>query len=238
MATSPIPKVLVIDDDAALRKLIHRYLTENGMSVQHTDDGSEGLLMARESKPDLVIVDGVMPGMDGVTFCRILKKEPFAAGIAVILMTGQLTEDKDMVHGLETGADDYLLKPFGLSVLLARVRAVLRRYSASGDESGKLKKHGLELDPAGRTVKVRGREIPMTRKEFDLLAVLAEKAGRVLSVPFLLETVWGYDPADYNDPGTVEVHVSHLRKKLGPVLAKRLVNVHGRGYKFDDASGN
>lgn len=236
MANTSIPKVLVIDDDPALRKLISRYLADNGMSVQHTDDGSEGLLMARESKPDLVIVDGVMPGMDGVTFCKILKKEPFASGIAVILMTGELTEDKDMVKGLETGADDYLLKPFGLSVLLARVRAVLRRYSASADAGEKLSRHGLELDPAGRTVKVRGKEIPMTRKEFDLLAVLAEKSGRVLSVPFLLETVWGYDPADYNDPGTVEVHVSHLRKKLGPALAKRLVNVHGRGYKFDDAA--
>lgn len=236
MGAENLPKILVIDDDAALRKLIHRYLTENGMSVVHTDDGSEGLLLARESKPDLVLVDGMMPGMDGVTFIRVLRKEPFAAGIAVILMTGQMTEEKDMVRGLETGADDYVLKPFGLSVLLARVRAVLRRYSASEDAGSKLKKHGLELDAAGRTVKVRGKEIPMTRKEFDLLAVLAEKAGRVLSVPFLLETVWGYDPADYNDPGTVEVHVSHLRKKLGPALGKRLVNVHGRGYKFDDAA--
>lgn len=236
MAIKTVPKILVIDDDAALRKLIVRYLTENGMSVIHTDDGSEGLLLARDSKPDLILVDGLMPGMDGVTFCRVLRKEPFSAGIGLILMTGQMTEEKDMVRGLETGADDYLLKPFGLPVLLARVRAVLRRYSASADSSEKLSRHGLELDPAGRTVKVRGREIPMTRKEFDLLAVLAEKAGRVLSVPFLLETVWGYDPADYNDPGTVEVHVSHLRKKLGPALGKRLVNVHGRGYKFDDSS--
>lgn len=236
MSADTLPKILVIDDDAALRKLIHRYLAENGMSVVHTDDASEGLLLARESKPDLILVDGMMPGMDGVTFIRVLRKEPFAAGIAVILMTGQMTEEKDMIRGLETGADDYMLKPFGLSVLLARVRAVLRRYSASADAGSKLRKHGLELDAAGRTVKVRGKEIPMTRKEFDLLAVLAEKAGRVLSVPFLLETVWGYDPADYNDPGTVEVHVSHLRKKLGPSLGKRLVNVHGRGYKFDDAA--
>jgi DNA-binding response OmpR family regulator len=233
MGAPAIPKILIIDDDSALRKLVSRYLTENGMSVVHTDDGSEGLLLARDSKPDLILVDGIMPGMDGVTFIRVLRKEPFAVGIAVIMMTGALTEEKDMVRGLEIGADDYVLKPFGLSVLLARVRAVLRRYSAAADSGSKLQKHGLELDPAGRTVKVKGREVPMTRKEFDLLAVLAEKAGRVLTVPFLLETVWGYDPADYNDPGTVEVHISHLRKKLGPALAKRLVNVHGRGYKFD-----
>lgn len=236
MGTNPIPRILIIDDDAALRKLVGRYLTENGMSVVHTDDGSEGLLLARETKPDLILVDGIMPGMDGVTFIRVLRKEPFAAGIAVIMMTGAMTDDKDMVRGLEIGADDYVLKPFGLSVLLARIRTVLRRYSTSADSGSMVSRHGLELDPAGRTVKVKGREIPMTRKEFDLLAVLAEKAGRVLSVPFLLETVWGYDPADYNDPGTVEVHVSHLRKKLGPSLAKRLVNVHGRGYKFDAVS--
>lgn len=236
MSAASMPKILVIDDDAQLRKLVAKYLTDNGLSVQHTDDGSQGLLMARESKPDLILVDGLMPGMDGVTFIRILRKEAFSSGIAVIMMTGEMTEDKDMVRGLETGADDFMLKPFSLPVLLARVRAVLRRYSASADAGSKLSKHGLELDAAGRTVKVRGKEIPMTRKEFDLLAVLAEKAGRVLSVPFLLETVWGYDPADYNDPGTVEVHVSHLRKKLGPALAKRLVNVHGRGYKYDDSA--
>ena len=235
MAEITAPKILVIDDDDQLRKLISRYLTENGMGVIHTDNGSEGLLMARESRPNLVLVDGIMPAMDGFTFCRILKKEPFSAGMPVIMMTGQLTDDKDMVKGLDCGADDYVIKPFGLAVLLARVRAVLRRYSASADSAVKLRKHGLELDPAGRTVKVKGREIPMTRKEFDLLASLAEKSGRVLSVPYLLETVWGYDPADYNDPGTVEVHISHLRKKLGPALAKRLVNVHGRGYKFDAA---
>ncbi|MFI5346584.1 MAG: response regulator transcription factor [Elusimicrobiota bacterium] len=230
------PKILVIDDDDQLRKMIHRFLTDNGMSVIHTDNGSEGLLMARESRPNLILVDGVMPAMDGMTFCRILRKEAFSANMPVILMTGQLTDEKDMVQGLDCGADDYVLKPFGLAVLLARVRAVLRRYSASADSAVKLSKHGLELDPAGRSVKVKGREIPMTRKEFDLLASLAEKAGRVLSVPYLLETVWGYDPADYNDPGTVEVHISHLRKKLGPSLAKRLVNVHGRGYKFDSSN--
>jgi DNA-binding response OmpR family regulator len=235
MSETAVPKILVIDDDGALRKLVVRYLSDAGMSVIHTDDASDGLLLARDSKPDLILVDAMMPGMDGVSFCRVLRREPFSRGMAVVMMTGQMTEEKDMIRGLDTGADDYLLKPFALPVLLARLRAVLRRYSTAEGSSEKLGRHGLELDPAGRTVKVRGKEIPMTRKEFDLLAVLAEKSGRVLSVPFLLETVWGYDPADYNDPGTVEVHVSHLRKKLGPALAKRLVNVHGRGYKFDDS---
>lgn len=228
-------KILVIDDDAVLRKMVHKFLTDSGLNVVHTDNGSEGLLLARESHPDLVLVDAEMPGLDGYSFCRVLKKEAFAASIGVIVMSGKFIAEKDVVTGLECGADDYILKPFSLQVLLARIKAVLRRYSASSKMEVKLKKHGLELDPAGRSLKVRGKVIELTRKEFDLLASLIERPGRVLSVPFLLQNVWGYDPADYNDPGTVEVHVSHLRKKLGPTIAKRLINVHGRGYKFDDA---
>lgn len=228
-------KILVIDDDASLRKMVHKFLTDSGLNVVHTDNGSEGLLLARESHPDLVLVDAEMPGLDGYSFCRVLKKEDFAAAIGVIVMSGKFIGEKDVVTGLECGADDYILKPFSLQVLLARIKAVLRRYSASAKMEGTLKKHGLELDPAGRSLKVRGKLVELTRKEFDLLASLIERPGRVLSVPFLLQNVWGYDPADYNDPGTVEVHVSHLRKKLGPQIAKRLINVHGRGYKFDDA---
>lgn len=228
-------KILVIDDDANLRKMVHKFLTDSGLNVVHTDNGSEGLLLARESHPDLVLVDAEMPGLDGYSFCRVLKKEDFASSIGVIVMSGKFVGEKDVVTGLECGADDYILKPFSLQVLLARIKAVLRRYSASAKMEGKLKKHGLELDPAGRSLKVKGKTVELTRKEFDLLASLIERPGRVLSVPFLLQNVWGYDPADYNDPGTVEVHVSHLRKKLGTAIAKRLVNVHGRGYKFDDA---
>jgi len=109
----------------------------------------------------------------------------------------------------------------------------LSRFQTPAAAAEKLRKFDIELDPSGRTVKIAGKDVPMTRKEFDLLSVLIGKAGRVLSIPYLLETVWGYDPADYNDPGTVEVHVCHLRKKLGPKLAKRIVAITGHGYKFD-----
>src|ERR1039457_3215878 len=126
-----------------------------------------------------------------------------------------------------------MIKPFSLAVLHARIEAVLRRYRTVSEKAANLERCGIELDPAGRTVKVKGKVVALTRKEFDLLATLISKAGTVLSVPYLLETVWGYDPADYNDPDTVEVHVSHLRKKLGPALAKRVVNVLGHGYKFE-----
>jgi DNA-binding response OmpR family regulator len=122
-----------------------------------------------------------------------------------------------------------------MAVMLARLKAVLRRYEAAASSSEAVNKSGIELDAEGRTVKVGGKSIALTGKEFDLLAVLMSKSGRLLSVTYLLETVWGYDPANYNDPGTVEVHVSHLRKKLGARHARHIVNVPGHGYKFDPA---
>ena len=225
-------KILVVDDDDVVRKVVKKYLAGNGFSVVITDNGSEGLLLVREAKPDLILVDAQMPGLDGHSVCRVLKKEAATHHIPVIIMSGAKIEDKDVLAGFEGGADDYVMKPFSMPILMARIQAVLRRYATSPHMESKLRKQGIELDPAGRTVKVRGRALPLTRKEFDLLATLIGKAGRVLSIPYLLETVWGYDPADYNDPLTVEVHVSHLRKKLGPKIAKHIVNVIGHGYKF------
>ncbi len=224
-------KILVVDDEASVRKVVNKYLSAQGFSVVLTDNGSESLILARESRPDLVLLDAEMPGLNGYETCRTLKRS--APNLPVIIMSGSKIAEKDILSGFEGGADDYILKPFSLPILLARVQAVLRRFSASSQMEKKLKKSGIELDPAGRVVKVGGRGVSLTRKEFDLLAALMEKSGRVLSIPYLLETVWGYDPADYNDPGTVEVHMSHLRKKLGPKLAKQLVSVIGHGYKFE-----
>ena len=225
-------KILVVDDDEQVRNLIKKYLIDNSFSVVLTDNGSEGLLLVRESKPDIILVDAEMPGLDGYAVCRVIKKEAASRQIPVIIMSGSRIGDTDVLSGFEGGADDYVMKPFALPILLARIRAVLRRYETATQLETKLKKSGVELDPAGRTVKVSGTPVSLTRKEFDLLATLISKPGHVLSVPYLLETVWGYDPADYNDPGTVEVHVSHLKKKLGPKTAKRIVNVLGHGYKF------
>ena len=226
-------KVLVVDDDKSILAMIKRYVTANGLSCVVTDSGSEALMLVRESRPDLILVDAQMPGLDGHAVCRVLKKEAATQSIPVIIMSGARIAKKDVLAGFSGGADDYITKPFSLAVLLARVQVVARRYKTSVTTEEKLKKYGVELDPAGRTVNVGGRNIPMTRKEFDLLTVLLSKAGRVLSIPYLLETVWGYDPADYNDPGTVEVHICHLRKKLGPKLAKRIVAMTGHGYKFE-----
>ncbi|MBI5201539.1 MAG: response regulator transcription factor [Elusimicrobia bacterium] len=230
-----MPKtILVVDDDPVILKLVRKYFLNSEFVVVSTDNGSEALMLVRESQPNLILVDAEMPGLDGHAVCRVLKQEASTQSIPVIIMSGSRTADKDIVCGLEGGADDYLSKPFALSVLRARILAVLKRCSAAPIADARVRKRGLEIDPAGRTVKVGGKPVSLTRKEFDLLAALISKAGRVLGITYLLETVWGYDPADYNDPRTVEVHISHLRKKLGSALAKRIVNVQGHGYRFDE----
>ena len=229
-------KILVVDDDRAILNLIKKYLAANGLTVMLADNGSDALMLARDSKPDLILCDSAMPGLDGPALCRAIKRDGSRA-VPVVLMSGAHIGDKDVLQGFDGGADDYVLKPFSLPILLARLRAVLRRYEAGQGNEAALLKCGIELDPAGRTVKVGNAPVSLTRKEFDLLAALLSRSGRVLSIPYLLETVWGYDPADYNDPGTVEVHVYHLRKKLGSKIAKLIVNLPGLGYKFDpDAS--
>ncbi len=228
------PKILVIDDDRAILDTLKKFLTSSGFGVVLTDNGSEALLLARDGAPDAVLCDAEMPGMDGYEVCRQLKKRAGTGRMPVIIMSGARVGEQDMVAGFEEGADDYVLKPFSLSVLLARLKAVMRRYDAAASMDETLKRCGIELDPAGRTAKVGNAPVALTRKEFDLLTALLSKSGRILSVPYLLETVWGYDPADYNDAGTVEVHVSHLRKKLGTRHAKHVVNVPGHGYKFDE----
>lgn len=228
-------KILIIDDEDAVCRVLKKYLTNNGFSVVTTNNTSDGLLLVREAQPDLLLVDVNMPGLDGYALCRILKKGMTTRqSPVIIMMSGARMEEKDILAGFEGGADDYILKPFALPIVLARMQAVLRRYLTSSQMEGKLKKCGIELDPGGRTVKVNGNAVSLTRKEFDLLATLIEKSGRVLNIPYLLETVWGYDPADYNDPATVEVHVFHLRKKLGPKVAKHIVSVIGHGYKFEE----
>lgn len=227
-------KILLVDDDAAFRELLSDYLAASGFSVVEADNGAEAVVLSRESKPDIMLVDADMPGLDGHSVCRAVKKDAATRGIPVVIMSGRRIEEDDVVAGLEGGADDYLLKPFPLAVMRARLQTVLRRYHAPRQTSGALKKAGLELDPAGRTVKVEGKSVSLARKEFDLLLTLVGKAGSVLSANYLLETVWGYDPAEYNDPDTVVVHMSHLRRKLGPRIARHIVNMKGVGYKFEE----
>ena len=227
-------KILLVDDDRKMLEVMRRYLENHGFSVIFTDNGSEALLLTRDSRPDIVVTDVEVPGLDGFGLCKAIKCSAETSDIPVIIISGEKVGDMDLVSGYDRGADDYLTKPFAFPVLTAKINAVLRRYAANcGPHAAKIKEQGLELDPAGRTVKVDGRPAALTRKEFDLLLLLLEKKERVLSVPYILETVWGYDMATYDNPHTVETHISSLRKKLGRKFAGRLVNVTGHGYKFE-----
>lgn len=227
-------KILLVDDDRKMLDVMRRYLENHDFTVIFTDNGSEALMLAHDSRPDLVVADVELPGLDGFALCKALKSSPGTARVPVIIISGGRTGDEDIVAGYDKGADDYLTKPFAFPVLTAKINAVLRRYSASsGCGAEKIKAEGLEIDPGARTVKVGGKPAVLTRKEFDLLTLLLEKKGRVLGVPYLLETVWGYDMATYDNPHTVETHISSLRKKLGAKLGKRIESVTGHGYKFE-----
>lgn len=228
------PKILVIDDFEPFRKRVEKNLRADGFAVVCAADGSEGRMLAKELQPDLVLTDAVMPGIDGHTLCRVLKQDPATRHIPVVIMSGEMIEERDVVAGLDGGADDYIAKPFSTKVLLARLRAVLRRFEGGPRREESLKKYGIDLDPAAREVRVEGNRVSLTRKEFDLLALFLSKPGRVLKAGFLLEAIWGYDLADYNDPHTVESHISSLRRKLGERAAQRIVTVRGLGYKLEE----
>ena len=226
-------RVLVVDDDRQSLSFLRTLLEREGYVVDVADRGPEAVLAASDRRPHLILSDVAMPGMGGFSLCRVLRGDRRTAGIPVILMSGVQREEAEQAQGIEQGADDYVLKPFTPRLLMAKVRAVLRRYDVVPDTRELLRAHGLTLDIPAR-VATRGKErIALTRKEFDLLAAFVRKPERVISVPFLLETVWGYDTAEYNDPPTFEPHVSCLRRKLGPRFARRLVSVPGLGYRLD-----
>ncbi|MDA8131433.1 MAG: response regulator transcription factor, partial [Elusimicrobia bacterium] len=210
-----------------------RFLEERGFRVAPAVNGSEAVELARESKPDLVITDAEMKGLDGFTLCKALKETEGFSGVPVIIVSGRKISEEDVLAGYNKGADDYILKPFSFPVLLAKIKAVMRRYEGVAEKTDKINRLGMVIDPSGRTVTVGGSLVTLTRKEFDLLMALITEEGRLLAVPYLLETVWGYDPASYNDPHTVGVHVSSLRKKLGAGIGSHIVSVTGHGYKFE-----
>jgi DNA-binding response OmpR family regulator len=229
-------RVLFVDDDQDSVTVHQLVLSREGYAVEPASSGKQALSAAAARRPDLVVSDIQMPGMDGFELCDRLRKDPRSAGIPILLMSGEYKEETDQLKGLEGGADDYLVKPFTPRYLIAKVKAVLRRFEAPESARKILATHGLSLNVAARTVKVAGKGlIRLTRKEFDLLTLFLERPGRVLTPRILLESVWGYDLADYNDPHTVTVHLCSLRRKLGRALGKRIATVPGMGYRFDPA---
>lgn len=226
-------KILLVDDEADNRRIYGDLLTAEGYVVRLAASGEDAFAAAVESPPDLVLSDVSMPEGDGLALLARLRAEKKTARVPVILMSGVHTHAEAQAEGLDQGADDYLPKPVPPALLRAKIAAVLRRFGADDELDGVLKAQGLELDVTARAATIAGKRVALTRKEFDLLTTFLRKPGRALSIPFLLETVWGYDPADYCDPHTVGVHVSTLRKKIGAKLGGHIVALPGFGYRFD-----
>ena len=225
-----VPRVLVVDDEATIRDIVRRYLTADGFDVVEAADGEEALRQFEDRRPDLVVLDVMMPGMDGLEVLRRLRA---TSGVFVVLLTAK-AEEVDKLVGLSVGADDYLTKPFSPRELVARVRAVLRRQrdaaTSPGDDT--MSFAGLVIDPARREVLRDDAPVELTALEFDLLAALAASPGRVYSRRQLLERVWGWDYV--GDERVVDVHVRNLRRALGDdASAPSIVaTVRGVGYKF------
>ena len=222
-------RILIVEDEATLRETLAYNLTHEGYQVKKSGDGAEALEMARAEKFDLIVLDILLPNLDGLSFCRMLRKEQSTPIIMLTARGGEV----DRIMGLESGADDYIVKPFSLGEFLARVRAVLRRAPSEALRSDRLESDDLVLDLVARRASVGGREIKLSHREFDLLATLVRNKGAVLSRDLLMEQVWGYD--HIADDRTVDVHVRWLREKIetDPSSPQRIVTVRGVGYRFE-----
>jgi DNA-binding response OmpR family regulator len=229
--TDPAPaRVLVVDDEPTIGEVVCRYLQRAGFDTRVAGDGFEALALAAKQAPDLVVLDLMLPGIDGLEVMRRLRQD-HPGRLAVILLTAKDAES-DRVIGLQGGADDYVAKPFSPSELVARVQAVLRRSAAASPGDPPLEVAGVHIDPAGRRVLVRGAEVSLTQREFDLLAFLARHPGQVFSRDRLMDAVWRLPV--YSDTSTVTVHIRRLRAKV-EVDSDRpelIQTVWGIGYRF------
>jgi DNA-binding response OmpR family regulator len=222
--------VLVVDDEPTIAEVVARYLERAGYASSIASDGISAVEQAARLRPDLVVLDLMLPGIDGLEVMRRLRDQD-RARIAVILLTAK-GEESDRVTGLRLGADDYVVKPFSPAELVARVDAVLRRIEPSPAHEPPIELSDLTIDPAGRQVFVRGEEVQLTQREFDLLLFLAHHPGQVFSRNQLMDAVWQY--TFYSDTSTVTVHIRRLRSKieLDPAVPKHIQTVWGVGYRF------
>ena len=226
-----MPKVLLIEDEESLAEALVYQLSREGYDVEHTADGLEGLDRFNTSGADLVLLDLMLPGMSGEDICKSIRR---SSEVPIIMMTAR-DADVDKIVGLELGADDYVTKPFNTRELLARIRAVLRRSAAraGSDRGAVLEGAGIRLDPDRFEVTVRGEPVHLPRKEFELLELLMENAGRVLTRETLIDQIWG--PDYFGDTRTLDVHIKRLRSKFEPEPhePKHLTTIRGLGYKFN-----
>ncbi len=230
-------KILAVDDDAALVRLIDQTLTSKGYEVLKANDGQEALRLLFVHRPDLVLLDVVMPGMDGWQTCSRIRD---ISDIPIIIFTGERKSEDDIVHGLDYGADDYLFKPVGNKELVARVRAVLRRAELTSfldkERGVAFSDDFLTVDVTERKVMVKGEKVKLTPTEFRLLALLVKNAGQILTHQQLLEGVWGWEYVD--DLDYVRIYISHLRRKIEPeaTLPRYIITELGVGYYFQKSS--
>ena len=229
--------VLVVEDEPAIRDLLRLHLTLAGFDMHEVGDGRKGLDLARAQRFDVVILDIMLPGLDGVTLCRALRAQGANRNTPILMLTARDTES-DKVVGLESGADDYVAKPVGVRELLARVQALLRRQRRGGEAAasrkGKIGSGGVVVDPEKRQATVRGQDIELTKQEFDLLYLLAARPGIVFSRAALLQQVWRDDA--YVTERTVDSVISRLRRKVeqDPQDPELILTAWGMGYKFAD----
>jgi DNA-binding response OmpR family regulator len=237
----PLPhaRVLVVEDEPHIRDLVAMHLKLEGLVPVTVGDGNEALRYARSEPFDAIVLDLMLPGLDGITVCRAIRREPTNGDVPILMLTAR-REESDKVLGLESGADDYLAKPFGVRELVARVRALLRRprasrlASQSGGHDKAVSVHGVEVDPARRLARLDGREIELTAHEFDLLYLLASNPGIVFSREALVQRVWGGDT--HVTDRSVDTLVKRVRKKIDDDAAEPrfILTVWGTGYKFAD----
>ena len=224
-------RILLVEDDSALAELLTYNLERENFEIQHTADGEEAMLLAQENPPDLVLLDWMIEGLSGIEVCRRLRRRPETANVPIIMLTAR-GEEADRVRGLETGADDYVTKPFSPRELVARVGAVLRRVrpALAGEQ---MSYADIEMDIVSHKVKRGGETIPLGPTEFRLLRHFLEHPGRVFSRERLLDAVWGHD--SYIEPRTVDVHIRRLRKAINDGGRSDIIRtVRSAGYALDN----
>jgi two-component system alkaline phosphatase synthesis response regulator PhoP len=223
-------KILIIEDEKDIQDLLQHYLKREGYEVQGVKDGEAGLRKARLEKFDLILLDLMLPLVDGLEICRTLRSQPSTADLPIIMITAK-GEESERIVGLEMGADDYITKPFSPREVVARVKALFRRFEKPKAKEIQYEYGEIALDPAKHEVTYRGKSSSLTAKEFRLLEFFLANRGRVLSRDLLLNEIWGYDY--FGTTRTVDVHVARLRQKF-PLLAKSLISIKGLGYKLQE----
>jgi len=224
-------KILIIEDEKDIVKMLDYNLKKEGFRVVSSNNGEDGLRLASGERPDLILLDLMLPGIGGLEVCKAIKKDDKISSIPIIMLTAK-TQETDKVVGLELGADDYITKPFSIKELIARIKAVIRR-SKTVDKSPEIFViDKLAIDFSKIAVFINDKPVELTSKEFELLKILIKSKGRVLSRDYLLDTIWGFDNAMEIQTRTVDVHIRTLRKKLKSE-SKHIITVKNYGYRFE-----